>query len=91
MLSSVFHPQFKLSWAMDSEKIKVITERIVEPVNDKERVHADGNTHESLKKKNSRAAIFSLLCIGNEGFIFQQGLSTTFFKIQYSPFILCLY
>ena len=37
-LASAFHPQFKLSSLNDSEAIKVITERIVKLVNEKERL-----------------------------------------------------
>ena len=44
MLASVVPPQFKMSWLKDSVKIKVITERMIKLVNEKERLNANGNT-----------------------------------------------
>ena len=61
MLTSAYHPQFKLSWLKYSLKIEVNTERIIKLVNEKERLHADGNKHIAIEEEDRRAAIFILL------------------------------
>ena len=58
LLASAFHPQFKLPWLKDSVSKKVVNERMIILVNEKERLHADGNIHR-------REESFSLLCIGS--------------------------
>ena len=67
MLCPAFHPQFKLSWLKDSIKIKVITERMIKLVNEKERLHANGKYTQNHQRRRTgkRAEIFSLLCTGS--------------------------
>ena len=65
MLASAFHPQFKLSWLKDSVRIKVIMERIIILVNEKEQLYADGNTHRIIEEEEQECSKFSLNCIGS--------------------------
>ena len=46
-----------LRWP-DSVKIRVITERMIKLVNEKERLHADGNIHISIEEKGQEVCDF---------------------------------
>ena len=58
MLASAFNPQFKLSWLKARVKRKVITERMIKRVNEKERLHADGNTHRIIEEDGQENSDF---------------------------------
>ena len=45
--------------------MNVIAERMIKLVNEKERLHADGNTHRIIEEEEQESRDFSLLCIGS--------------------------
>ena len=56
MLVLAIHSQFKLSLLKDSVKINFITGRMIKLVNEKERLHADGNTHRIIEEEGQESS-----------------------------------
>ena len=63
MLASAFHPQFKLCWIKESEKINIVKEKMSRLVNEKDKLQEEQSSSEEVG--GGESSDFSLDCTRN--------------------------